>query len=239
MKPTKAAAAGYWAARTAPVGGSAPVGPPSFVFNTASTGPVNVFARPHLSEFLHHCSRLGDVVLFTSSTEEYARAIVSHIDPGGGIFSRVLSRRRCHQIAPGFYAKNLDSIGAALARTVLVDDLPTSFSLYPDNGIPIQPYYGDTEDRALVDLLPFLQSLSEVRESYEYPYICRCIYTYIYGEPIYIYVQIYRATLDCLLSNDQPFWLKLSLIVSITETKKDSPNTYAYTCHRNTTCDPS
>lgn len=151
--------AGCWSARR-PAGHEKINTPPDFQFGIEAAGAVRVWARPKLSEFLQECRSLGEVVLYTSSTEEYARAIVSHIDPGGAIFSRVLSRRLCHQIAPGLFAKDLGRLGTPLGRTVLVDDLATCFSLQPDNGIPIVPFYGNAADTALDDVLACLRALA-------------------------------------------------------------------------------
>jgi hypothetical protein len=43
---------------------------------------------------------------------------------------------------------------------VLVDDLATCFSLQPDNGIPIAPFYGDAADTALDHILACLRALA-------------------------------------------------------------------------------
>lgn len=141
---------------------------PDFEFATSATGTVRVWQRPGLAQFLQQCAGLGEVVVFTSSVEEYARAIVAGIDPGRLVIARVLSRRHCTQLAPGLFAKDLDALGTPLARTVLVDDLLASFSLQPDNGIPIRPYHGAPHDLALDGLLPLLRALEcahDVRSS--------------------------------------------------------------------------
>jgi Dullard-like phosphatase family protein len=154
-----ASSAGCWSARRPP--GQEKVNTqPDFQFGSEAFGEVRVWRRPRLAEFLQECRSLGEVVLYTSSTEEYARAIVSHLDPAGAVFSRVLSRRLCHQIAPGLFAKDLGRLGTPLGRTVLVDDLATCFSLQPDNGIPIAPFFGDAADTALDDVLACLRALA-------------------------------------------------------------------------------
>jgi len=141
-----------------------PAVPADFQCSIDGAGPVRVWQRPYLAHFLEQSSSLGELVLFTSATEEYARAILSHVDPRSCLFSRVFSRRRCHQIAPGLFAKDLNVVGTSLARTVLIDDLPTSFSLQPDNGIPIPPFLGDPNDNSLQNLLSVLSALSDAHD---------------------------------------------------------------------------
>ncbi|CAN0201861.1 unnamed protein product, partial [Hapterophycus canaliculatus] len=59
--------------------------------------PRRVFVRkrPHLREFLEAASELFEVVLFTAATEEFANAVVEHVDPERKLVDHILSRESC------------------------------------------------------------------------------------------------------------------------------------------------
>ena len=94
----------------------------------------------------------------------------------------------CTQLPNGSYAKDLSQVDLDLSRVCLLDNSPASYSIdqglsfyhvkvhtylmlfvYTDmaaNGIPIEGWYSDPLDEALLDLLPVLDSLrftSDVR----------------------------------------------------------------------------
>ena len=99
--------------------------------------PVRVFKRPGLDDFLLEAGRVAELVLYTSAAEGYASEIVKRLDPTGGTFAGILTRRHCRKLQVGSYAKDLEGLGRSLERTVLVDDSTTPFIMQPDNGLPI------------------------------------------------------------------------------------------------------
>lgn len=63
--------------------------------------------------------------------------------------------------------KDLATYDYPIERVVLVDNFISAFSLQPDNGIPILPYYEGSEDRELPKLGNFVRNaifqLADVR----------------------------------------------------------------------------
>jgi CTD small phosphatase-like protein 2 len=53
--------------------------------------------------------------------------------------------------------KDISKLGRNLAKCIIIDNLPENFSLQPENGIYIQSWYGESEDRALFELAPLLK----------------------------------------------------------------------------------
>ena len=54
--------------------------------------------------------------------------------------------------------QDLSKLGRDLTKIIIVDNLPDNFQLQPQNGIFIQSWFGEQEDRALFDLMPLLAS---------------------------------------------------------------------------------
>ena len=119
----------------------------------------HVYKRPHLDFFLKKVASWYTLVVFTASMPEYADPVIDWIDGGRGVFAKRLFRESCTQASNGSYMKDLDLIDKDLSRVALVDNSPISYSINPANGIPISGWISDPNDEALLDLLPFLDSL--------------------------------------------------------------------------------
>lgn len=132
--------------------------------------PLQLRKRPLLDDFLREAGKLAELVLFTAAAESYAELAVKEIDPNGEVFEgRVYYRQHCDEV-DGMLLKDVGRVGRPLRRTLLVDDNVSSSFITPDNILPIRPFAGDPEDRALTDLLPTIRALSaapnrDVRET--------------------------------------------------------------------------
>lgn len=121
---------------------------------------INV--RPHLTEFLQKTSQLFDLVVFTASEKEYAAAVVDLIDPSRKYIKEILSRKHCVKTEKGFTVKDLRTIiENDLENVLLVDNSAHCFAPQIHNGIPILPYYYDSSDNELLELLKFLQQVAK------------------------------------------------------------------------------
>jgi Dullard-like phosphatase family protein len=127
--------------------------------------PVTVYVqkRPGVEAFIRAVASEFDVFVFTASHIDYALPVVQQILP---CFppERVLWRCHC-RLHAGFLVKDLAVFQRDLARMVIVDNLPQSFMLQPENGIPISTWTGDYDDAALMGaLLPFLRCCAAVAD---------------------------------------------------------------------------
>jgi TFIIF-interacting CTD phosphatase-like protein len=132
----------------------------------------HVNCRPFLKEFLEKVCSMFETHIFTAGTLEYAKSVVSILDPHGMFLSldRIWSRADCarawvpatasqhhptgYQIA---YWKNLSSLPFDLSRVVLIDDDWSNFKVNPCNMIMVKAFYDDPNDKDLVFVLELLR----------------------------------------------------------------------------------
>lgn len=117
-----------------------------------------VLKRPHVDYFLKKVSEWYNLVIYTASLSEYADPVIDWLDGGSRLFQKRYFRPSCIY-QDGLYSKDLTIVESDLSRVILVDNSPISYTLHPENAIPISSWMSDTKDEALLDLLPFLDAL--------------------------------------------------------------------------------
>lgn len=145
----------------------APQLPPSVrthhVGHGSQLNPQGVFVveRPGLQPFLEELSQFAEVVIFTAGLEDYAKPIIEALDPQNRFFSACIFREGTVKTSYYQCVKDMVHTGRSLSRTLLVDDTALAFLHQPDNGIPVQGFRGEADDKLLMHaLLPLLQELS-------------------------------------------------------------------------------
>lgn len=115
----------------------------------------------------------------------FFREVRARAVPSSSHSIQVLAPQSCTQLPNGSYSKDLTLVEADLSRIAILDNSPVSYSTcqgqrtppplsspsypiisFPANGIPVEGWTSDPSDEALLDLLPFLDSLrfaSDVR----------------------------------------------------------------------------
>lgn len=113
-----------------------------------------------MTQFLEEVSKLFNVILYTASESIYAEAVLRIIDPEKKYFMMKLFRQNCVHVQNGIFLKIIEILfGLNKKQCLFVDNSP--FHLYDnlENGIPILPYFGETEDSELLKLLGFLREI--------------------------------------------------------------------------------
>jgi len=120
--------------------------------------------RPYLQLFLQTVSNWFEVVIFTASLSPYANPLIDKFDSKKRI-KRRLFRQSCIHKGSGQYVKDLSVVDPDMSQVMIVDNSPLSYSLNKENGIGIRDWCGDDyNDKALLELLPFLEILRYVSD---------------------------------------------------------------------------
>ncbi|KAI9156250.1 hypothetical protein LWI28_002983 [Acer negundo] len=130
------------------------------VFFNMKDHTVYVRQRPFLQTFLERVAEMFEIIIFTASQSIYAERLLDILDPEKKLISQRVFRESCI-FSDGNYTKDLTVLGVDLAKIAIIDNSPQVFRLQVDNGIPIDSWYDDPKDSALISLIPFLETLAE------------------------------------------------------------------------------
>lgn len=115
--------------------------------------------RPGLDYFLGYLSHYYEVVIFSSNYMIHSEKIVPKLDPYGAYISHALYREGT-VYRDGKIIKDLSKLNRDLGKVVMVDCSDDSFALQSENGIRLQPWEGNADDKELAKLIPFLEWLA-------------------------------------------------------------------------------
>jgi len=118
--------------------------------------------RPYVDIFLTTVCQWYEVIIFTASLSPYADPVIDRLDPKRKIKKR-LYRQSCLHKGVGTFVKDLSVIESDLSQVLIVDNSPVAYSHNIENAVPISDFLGeDSNDKALLELLPFLDALRNV-----------------------------------------------------------------------------
>ena len=130
-------------------------------FKPGSTDKERVLRiRPGINEFLEEIGKFYELIIFTTSTQEYADILIDAIEEDKIYFDHRLYREHAIIIDNDF-VKDLTRIGRPLDKIIIIDDMPQNFKLQKENGIIIRPFFGeDNCDMTLYNLIPILKNIA-------------------------------------------------------------------------------
>ncbi|CAK5267618.1 unnamed protein product [Mycena citricolor] len=114
--------------------------------------------RPGVDYFLAYISQFYEVVIFTTQNSYTAAPILEKLDRYNFYISHRLFREATRTTNSGV-VKDLSYLNRPLEKVVALDTNPEHVSTHPENTIVIPPWKGDPNDRGLIAMIPFLESI--------------------------------------------------------------------------------
>ena len=135
---------------------------------------VGIFVRNGVYEFLKEVNKYFDVGIFTASVKEYADAVISFLDPENKLIKFRLYRNNCINFNDAIYVKDLRIFkNIDLKNIILIDNSMYSFAAQINNGILINSFINDKNDKELNNALDYLinfilpaEDIREVNEEF-------------------------------------------------------------------------
>ncbi|KAL3503610.1 hypothetical protein ACH5RR_038059 [Cinchona calisaya] len=119
------------------------------------------FKRPGVDGFLEHLAQYFEIVLYTDQSDMYVRPVMQRLDPQN--FIRHKLDRVSTRYIKGKHYRDLSALNRDPSRILYVSAHAAETTLQPENSVQIKPWKGETEDTALLDLIPFLEYVAKVR----------------------------------------------------------------------------
>jgi len=124
-----------------------------------------IFTRPFTDEFLNYAFHHFDIAVWSAASGKYFVEVMDVLIPSFHEIIFAWDREKCIPFKNGnkieFY-KDLDQIrdlGYKTNNVYIIDDKPENYiNISQENLIPAQPYWGDSSDAALFDIILALKA---------------------------------------------------------------------------------
>ncbi|PYH66448.1 protein translocase subunit TIM50 [Aspergillus vadensis CBS 113365] len=117
-----------------------------------------VAKRPGVDYFLRYLNQYYELVLFTSVPSMMADQVLRKLDPYRII--RWPLFREATKYKDGEYIKDLSYLNRDLSKVILIDTKEEHARLQPENAVILEKWLGDSKDKTLVGMIPFLEYLA-------------------------------------------------------------------------------
>ncbi|XP_066559974.1 mitochondrial import inner membrane translocase subunit TIM50 [Amia ocellicauda] len=114
--------------------------------------------RPGIDFLFQQLAPLYEIVIFTSETGLTAFPLIDSIDPQGFVMYRLF--RDATRYVEGHHIKDVSCLNRDTSKVIVVDCKKEAFTLQPFNGLALQKWDGNSEDRTLYDLAAFLKTIA-------------------------------------------------------------------------------
>ncbi|KAA8527055.1 hypothetical protein F0562_008716 [Nyssa sinensis] len=119
------------------------------------------FKRPGVDAFLEHLAQFYEIVVYSDQLSMYVDPIVDRLDSKHCIRYRL--SRGATRYQDGKHYRDLVTLNRDPSRILYVSGNALESSLQPENCVPIKPWKLESDDTALVDLIPFLEYVARHR----------------------------------------------------------------------------
>jgi len=118
-----------------------------------------IVKRPGLSVFLTQMAQSYELVLFGDQERSFVEEIGMALDPNMQMFQGFLGRE-CTLSRDGRYIKDFSYLGRPIKDVVYIDFDKGTAPYHLDNVLELPEYDGDSNDRSLYEIIPFLKHLA-------------------------------------------------------------------------------
>jgi CTD small phosphatase-like protein 2 len=130
---------------------------------------IMIKVRPFTQQFLCLMKEHFEIIIFTASSELYAKTVVKALDPQMEYISYVFHRDYCMETDKGIRIKDLRIFkNRNLKDMIIVDNFVPAFSFQLENGVPILEWRGNRHDEELMYLTNYLIKAKEFDDMREY-----------------------------------------------------------------------
>ncbi|KAF8409720.1 hypothetical protein HHK36_005799 [Tetracentron sinense] len=113
------------------------------------------FKRPGVDAFLEHLAQFYEIVVYSDQQSMYVDPIIERLDTKGCIRYRLSRSATMYQ--DGKHYRDLSKLNRDPSRILYVSGHALESSLQPENCVSIKSWKLESDDTALVDLIPFLE----------------------------------------------------------------------------------
>ncbi|KAI0302315.1 HAD-like domain-containing protein [Multifurca ochricompacta] len=114
--------------------------------------------RPGVDYFLAYLSQFYEIVIFTTQHHYTALPVIEKLDPYNFFIMYKLFRESTRSSENG-PVKDLSYLNRPLDRVIILDTHPEHVVTNPENAIILKPWKGESGDKGLIELIPFLESI--------------------------------------------------------------------------------
>ncbi|OAA69150.1 import inner membrane translocase subunit tim-50 [Cordyceps fumosorosea ARSEF 2679] len=114
-----------------------------------------VAKRPGLDYFLLYLSQYYELVLFTTASSVMAENVLQKLDPYHIIIWKLY--REATKFEDGEIVKDLSYLNRDLSKVIMIDTDAKLVRKQPENAIILPPWKGNSSDRGLINMIPFLE----------------------------------------------------------------------------------
>lgn len=123
---------------------------------------TRVQKRPHLKQFLEELNKYYEIVLFADSSIHFVAESIMKLEQSIRFDSHKLGLEYTTGSGRGI-VKDLSKLGRPLSDVVFLEWKKNAYKFQPENTIVVPRWKGETKDTLLLDVLPFLISLSQIK----------------------------------------------------------------------------
>ncbi|XP_042479185.1 mitochondrial import inner membrane translocase subunit TIM50 [Macadamia integrifolia] len=119
------------------------------------------FKRPGVDAFLEHLAQFYEIVVYSDQLSMYVDPIMERLDKKGCVRYRL--SRSATRYQDGVHYRDLSKLNRDPSRVLYVSGHAAESCLQPENCVPIKPWKLESDDTALLDLIPFLEYVARHR----------------------------------------------------------------------------